>query len=124
MKIQHDMSMQSQNKQPTLEEVIGICNGLIPDVNNFGGYLKPLNYAKDRDDFIKYFEPKLMQKNPNVCLPTVHHVENKLIIKNKNNVYREKFLRKMYNGGIYRIHKIVYKKVKTDKHDVELVAPK
>lgn len=117
MKIQHDTSI--QNKRPTLEEIIGTSNGLIPDVNNFGGYLKPLNYAKDRDDFLKHFEATVVQKNPNACLPTVSYVGNKLVFKYKNNAHKKNVLRKMYDCQIY---KIVYEEIETDEHYVEIVA--
>lgn len=109
------MKMQSQRKLPTLEEKVEISNRLIPDVDNFGGYLKPLNYAKDRDDFLKDFEATMAQKNPNAYLPTVHYVGNKLIFKYKDDMYRENFIRKFLYGN-YRIYRIVYEEVEMDEN--------
>ncbi|XP_011145784.1 uncharacterized protein LOC105186946 [Harpegnathos saltator] len=115
-------SMERQSKQPTLEEIIGISNELIPDVDNFGGYLKSLNYAKDRDDFLKDFEATMARKNPEACLPTVHYVGNKLILEYKDNAYRENLMKKLSYNGNYEIHKIVYEKIGTDEDCAESVA--
>ncbi|XP_032677808.1 uncharacterized protein LOC116847186 [Odontomachus brunneus] len=109
------MEIQSQRKLPTLEEIIKISNKLIPNVNNFGGYLKSLNYTKDRNDFLKDFEATMTQKNPNANLPTVHYVGNKLIFEHKDDMYKENFIRKfLYNN--YRIHRIVYEEVEMNEN--------
>lgn len=113
-KMQHGALIQPQRNLPTLGEIIGINNRLIPDVNNFGGYLKSLNYLKDRDDFLKDFEAAMAQKNPDACLPGAHYVGNRLTFEYKGDVYRENFIRKFLQGN-YQIHRIVYEKTETDE---------
>ncbi|XP_014483485.1 PREDICTED: uncharacterized protein LOC106749002 [Dinoponera quadriceps] len=120
MKTRRDASMRSQSERPTLEEIIKTSNRLIPDVNNFGGYLKSLNYARDRNNFLKDFEADVAKENPDVCLPIVRYVGKKLIFTFKDDAYKKKFTKKMCDGN-YRIHRIVYEKVENENR-AEVIA--
>jgi len=89
---------------PNLEEAIQISNTLIPDVNHFGGYLQPLNFLEDRENFLKLFETEIAKKNSNMhfCL---RYVNNKLISHCPN--------KKPFNV-MYQIHEIVYSKIQVN----------
>ncbi|XP_012054875.1 PREDICTED: uncharacterized protein LOC105617949 [Atta cephalotes] len=103
-KICHDTDKTQESKLPSLEEAIQISNTLIPDVNHFGGYLQPLNFLEDRENFLKLFEAEIAKKNPNMhfCL---RYVNNKLISHCPN--------KKPFNV-MYQIHEIVYSKVQVN----------
>jgi len=95
-----------------LEEAIQASNTLIRDVNHFGGYLYPLNFSEDRENFLKSFEAEIAQKNPHVH-SCAHYVNNKLIFDFPN--------KKSFNI-MYQIHKIVYMSVKENASNAQNTA--
>ncbi|KYN38219.1 hypothetical protein ALC56_07259 [Trachymyrmex septentrionalis] len=97
-KVCHDTDRTQESKLPSLEETIQISNTLIPDVNHFGGYLQPLNFLEDRENFLKLFEAEIAKKDPNshFCL---RYVNSKLISDCPN---------KKPFDVMYQIHEIVY----------------
>ncbi|EGI57325.1 PREDICTED: uncharacterized protein LOC105154081 [Acromyrmex echinatior] len=103
-KVCHDTDKTQESKLPNLEEAIQISNTLIPDVNHFGGYLQPLNFLEDREDFLKLFEAEIAKKNSNThfCL---RYDNNKLISNCPN--------KKPFNV-MYQIHEIVYSKAQVN----------
>lgn len=90
---------------PSLSEIIA-TNVSIPDVNNFGGYLKPLNYVEDREKFLMEFEAEMAQENPDARLPTVRYVGNKLTFKYQE--AEDSTRKKKVSGANCQIHTIVY----------------
>lgn len=97
---------------PSLEEAIQASNTLIRDVNHFGGYLQPLDFSEDREDFLKDFDTQRTQKNPNVhCC--AHYVNNKLIFD---------FPNKKPINVIYQIHEIVYLTVEKNASNTQETA--
>jgi len=97
---------------PSLEEAIRTSNTLIQDVNNFGGYLQPLNFLEDRENFLKSFEAEIAQKNPNMRFH-VRYVDNKLIFDLPN---------KKPLNVMFQIHEIVYSKVKVKSSNIQKAA--
>ncbi|KYN00678.1 hypothetical protein ALC62_08536 [Cyphomyrmex costatus] len=103
-KVCHDANKTQESKLPSFEEAIEASNTLIRDVNHFGGYLHPLNFLEDRENFLKYFETEIVKKNSNThfCL---RYVNNKLTSECINI--------KPFNV-MFQIHKIIYSKVKVN----------
>ncbi|XP_072745578.1 uncharacterized protein [Anoplolepis gracilipes] len=92
-------------KIPSLEEAIRPSNTLIRDINYFNGYLKPVNFSKDREEFLKYFEVERQKKyNAQSC---VRYMNNKLILD-----YPDK---KPPLNVMYRIHMIIYTQVEQNQ---------
>ncbi|XP_011868201.1 PREDICTED: uncharacterized protein LOC105562185 [Vollenhovia emeryi] len=87
-----------ESKLPSLEDAIKISGTLIQDVNHFGGYLQPLNFSEDREDFLKKFEAAIATDNSEVHF-SAHYVNNKLIF---NSTTKKPF------NVMYQINKIVY----------------
>lgn len=86
---------------PTLEEINQISDRLIPNTDNFSGFLKNTDFFQDLKDFIKNLE-----KEP--CkLFNPYYVEKKLVFEkpgvNANNDKKKKMF--LYN---YQIHLIIY----------------
>ncbi|KYN15425.1 PREDICTED: uncharacterized protein LOC108765127 [Trachymyrmex cornetzi] len=100
-KVCHNTDKTQESKLLSLEEAIQISNTSIPDVNHFGGYLQPLNFLEDRENFLKCFEAEIAKKNPNMHFG-LRYVNNKLISDCPN--------KKPFNV-MYQIHEIVYSKV-------------
>lgn len=98
----HNTDKIQKSKLSSLEEAIQVSNTLIKDVNYFGGYLRPLNFNEDRENFLKSFDAQRAQINPNVH-SCVHYVNNKLIFD---------FPNKRPFNVMYQIHEIVYMNVK------------
>ncbi|XP_043253447.1 uncharacterized protein LOC122397975 [Colletes gigas] len=93
----------------TLEEINEITNRLIPNTNDFGGFLKDVNFFEDRKCFLKELGTELAIVDP--CTPTLvpHYVDNKLIfnkpcvdVDDCHDRNRKKFI---FN---YQIHLIIY----------------
>ncbi|XP_029680339.1 uncharacterized protein LOC115245945 [Formica exsecta] len=90
-----------KSKLPSLEEVIRDSSTLIRDKNCFNGYLQPLNFSKDREEFLKFFKAEMQEKfNAQSC---ARYVRNKLILDYPN--------KKPLLNVMYQIHMIVYTKV-------------
>ncbi|XP_050447053.1 uncharacterized protein LOC126849349 isoform X2 [Cataglyphis hispanica] len=90
-----------KNKLPSLEEVMQ-NRKLIPDQNYFKGYLQPLNFSKDREEFLKIFKTEMQEKfNTQSC---ARYEKNKLILDYPNKKSRFNIM--------YQIHMIVYTEVK------------
>lgn len=86
---------EEKNRLPSLEEVIQIITQSVPNRNDFNGYLRPPNFAKDRENFLKTFEMEM----GNVDY-SVQYVRNKLVFNYPG--------KKSFNP-IYQFHMIVYK---------------
>lgn len=87
-----------KSKLPSLEEVIRDSSTLIQDKNYFNGYLQPLNFSKDREEFLKFFKAEMQEKfNAQSC---ARYVKNKLILDHPN--------KKPLLNVMYQIHMIVY----------------
>ncbi|XP_012538128.1 uncharacterized protein LOC105837692 [Monomorium pharaonis] len=99
-KVHHDADKVQKSKLLSLEEAIRASNTLIRDVNNFGGYLQPLNFSEDRDNFLKTFQAEIKDRNVHFC---ANYVNNKLIFDCPN---RRPF------KAICQIHEIVYTTVR------------
>lgn len=87
-----------KNKLPSLEEVMRDSRKLISDKNYFKGYLQPLNFSKNREEFLKFFKTEMQEKfNAQSC---ARYERNKLILDYPN--------KKPLLNVTYQIHKIVY----------------
>lgn len=110
--VRHDVDKIPKSKLPSLKEAIQASSTLIRDVNHFGGYLQPLNFSEDREDFLKDFDAERAQKNPNVhCC--AHYMNNKLIFD---------FPSKKPFNVMYKIHEIVYLAVKKNASNTQETA--
>ncbi|XP_070162832.1 uncharacterized protein [Polyergus mexicanus] len=90
-----------KSKLPSLEEVIQDNSTLIRDKNYFNGYLQPLNFSKDREEFLKFFKAEMQEKfNAQSC---ARYVRNKLILDYPN--------KKPLLNVMYQIHMIIYTKI-------------
>lgn len=98
-----------KSRLPSLEEAIQVSNTLIQDVNHFGGYLKPLNFSEDRENFLKSFQTEMAKKNPNMH-SCASYINNKLIFD---------FPNKRPFNVMYQIHKIVYMNVKENASNAQ-----
>lgn len=91
-----------KNKLPSLEEVMRNNRKLISDKNYFKGYLQPLNFSKDREEFLKIFKTEMREKfNTQSC---ALYEKNKLILDYPN--------KKPLLNVMYQIHRIVYTEAK------------
>ncbi|EZA50607.1 hypothetical protein DMN91_003726 [Ooceraea biroi] len=101
---------ETKNKLPCIEEFIRANNTLIPDVDYFGGYLKPVNFFDDRKEFIETFEAQIKQDNPGMH-SSVRYEGDKLIFVYPN---------KASFHVTYQIHMIAYTKLKSKKIQKEV----
>ncbi|XP_012232130.2 uncharacterized protein [Linepithema humile] len=86
---------QENNRMPSLEEVMQIdTQSILNRDYYFNGYLRPINFVKDRENFLKSFEEEMKPRS------SVQYVENKLVFNCPN---------KKSFKVIYQIHMIVYK---------------
>ncbi|XP_011167171.2 uncharacterized protein LOC105201032 [Solenopsis invicta] len=107
-KVRHDANEIQKSKVPSLEEAIQASNISIQDVNNFGGYLKPLNFLEDRENFLKTFEATIKDCDINL---RIYCNNNKLICD---------FLNRKPLEVTYQIHEIVYKRVEANTHSTKI----
>ncbi|KAK2587281.1 hypothetical protein KPH14_003009 [Odynerus spinipes] len=107
-------SFQEQhNKLLSLEEITSLSNRLVPNVNDFGGYLKTFDFYSDREFFLESLRNELSGKKGNTFL--TGYVHNKLIFNrpttnlacddSNNNENTKESVNFVFN---YRIHVIIY----------------
>lgn len=70
---------QPKAKLPSLDEINEITNRLIPNANSFGGFLRELDFFKDRKHFLENLELEMVTNDP--CTPPLllQSVEDKLV---------------------------------------------
>lgn len=96
----HNTDKIQKSKLPSLEEAIQVSNTLIKDVNYFGGYLRPVNFYEDRENFLKSFEAERKKIKD---ISNIHSCARYM-----NNKLNFDFPSKRPFNVMYEIHKIVY----------------
>ncbi|KOX70933.1 hypothetical protein WN51_03362 [Melipona quadrifasciata] len=99
---------QTKAKLPSLDEIIEIANKVVPNTNDFDGFLKDINFFDDFNDFVKHLETETAIKNSSTSL-NLHYVEDKLVFNRPSlNVDdgNDKDTKKSVHS--YQIHLIIY----------------
>lgn len=90
---------ESHSQLPTFEEISARINDIVPDNDHFGGYLREVDFAADRRNFLETFESELKSRGERVC---VLYRKNRPVL-NKSGDGEPKYV------FDYTIHYIVYK---------------
>lgn len=90
----------------SFEEINELSNHLVPDVNNFGGYLRNNNFSEDRDNFLKSFGEELAKTETELHRYIPEYVGNKLVFRKTDITDCEESNDFVFN---YQIHMIIYK---------------
>lgn len=103
---------------PSLAEINEITNRLVPNTNDFGGFLRTIDFVEDRKGILESLE-MVMAKDHRAPLFTPQYVKDKLVFNKScvnvdvcNEENKKKFVFK------YQIHLIIYEdsqKCKTKK---------
>ncbi|XP_015431564.1 PREDICTED: uncharacterized protein LOC107187888 [Dufourea novaeangliae] len=93
----------------SLGEINEITNRLVPNTNDFGGFLKDVDFFEDRKDFLASLGTEIAIKDPLNPVLKPHYVRNKLVFDkpcvnhdDQNDRNKKKFV---FN---YQIHLIIY----------------
>ncbi|XP_076676977.1 uncharacterized protein LOC143373515 [Andrena cerasifolii] len=100
---------QSKVRLPNLEEINKISNRLVPNTNDFGGFLKHVDFFEDRQSFLQNFGIEMATKSSFKPTFNPQYVENRLVFNkpcinadDRDDLNRKKFV---FN---YQIHWIIY----------------
>lgn len=104
---------EGHRKLPSLQEITSLSNRLVPNVNNFGGYLKTFDFYSDRESFLESLKKELAGKEGSSFLTGYMH--DKLIFNRpttdftdddtNNNEKKKESANFVFN---YQIHVIIY----------------
>ncbi|XP_031834593.1 uncharacterized protein LOC116427896 [Nomia melanderi] len=93
----------------SLEEINEISDRLVPNKNDFNGFLKDFDFFKDRKGFLANLETELAAKDPLTPLIVPRYIEDKLVfskpridVDDRNDLNKTEFV---FN---YQIHLIIY----------------
>ncbi|XP_043478287.1 uncharacterized protein LOC122508799 [Leptopilina heterotoma] len=90
----------------SFEEISELSNHLVPNVNDFGGYLRNTNFREDRDNFLKSFGEEIAKTESEHHHYIPEYVGNKLVFRKTNITDCEESNDFVFN---YQIHMIIYK---------------
>ncbi|XP_012254140.2 uncharacterized protein LOC105684957 [Athalia rosae] len=98
---------------PSLDEIAEISNNLVPNINNFGGYLTSFDFVGERDNFLENFNAELAVRKSPSYLRTPQYIDNRLVFRDSNNqkkVTTRQPNQYQGNGFVfnYLIHLIIY----------------
>ncbi|KAK1131059.1 hypothetical protein K0M31_017357 [Melipona bicolor] len=99
---------QPKAKLPSLNEIIEIANKLVPNTNDFDGFLKDIDFLEDFNDFVKHLETETAIKNSSTSL-NLHYVKDKLVF-NRPSLNVDDGNDKDTKTSVlsYQIHRIIY----------------
>ena len=104
-KFKSDISKFQSRRLLSLEEISELSSRLVPNINNFGGYLRDANFSEDRNNFLKSFGANLAANES--CFPRFlpQYVGNRLVFRRTNFDKSEPLKDFVFN---YQIHMIIY----------------
>ncbi|XP_076641221.1 uncharacterized protein LOC143352528 [Halictus rubicundus] len=106
----------------SLEEINEISNRLVPNKNDFNGFLKEFDFFKDRKGFLDSLETELTTKDSLTPSVVPEYVKNKLVFNKRNDVDDDRDKRKFVFN--YQIHLIIYEGVNKTKANLQEVEDK
>lgn len=93
----------------SLEEINEISDRLVPNKNEFNGFLKDFDFLKDREGFLDNLETELAAKDPLMPLIVPRYIEDKLVFsKPRVNMDDQNDRNEKEFVCNYQIHLIVY----------------
>lgn len=90
----------------SFDEISELSNHLVPNVNDFGGYLRNSNFREDRDQFLKSFGEEIAKTESEHHRYIPEYVGNKLVFRKTDITDCEESNDFVFN---YQIHMIIYK---------------
>nr|XP_033337273.1 uncharacterized protein LOC117226736 [Megalopta genalis] len=97
---------QPKVKLPSLEEINEISDRLVPNKNDFNGFLKEFDFFKDRVNFLARLDTELLTKDPLSIVP--QYVENKLVFNKRDNKNDKNDRNERKFVSNYQIYLIIY----------------
>ncbi|XP_076303426.1 uncharacterized protein LOC143221792 [Lasioglossum baleicum] len=102
----------------SLEEINELSNRLVPNKNDFNGFLKEFDFFKDREGFLNSLETELMTKDSLTPSIIPGYVKNKLVFNKRYDVNDKNDRDKRQFVCNYQIHLIIYESVDKSRENL------
>ncbi|XP_071862592.1 uncharacterized protein isoform X2 [Bombus fervidus] len=104
--------VQPKVRLPSLQEINEITSRLVPNTNEFGGFLKDADFFEDCKGFLENVKMEMPINDPCMPLYTAQYVKNKLVFdKPSINMDRRNGKGKKKFVSNYQIHLIIYQDI-------------
>lgn len=104
--------VQPKVRLPSLQEINEITSRLVPNTNEFGGFLKDADFFEDYKGFLGNVKMEMAINDPCMPLSTAQYVKNKLVFNKPSiNMDDRNSKGKKQFAFNYQIHLIIYQDI-------------
>ncbi|XP_078048417.1 uncharacterized protein LOC144475892 [Augochlora pura] len=110
-------SSQPKAKLLSLEEINEVSDRLVPNKNDFNGFLKVFDFVKDRKGFLANLETEMLTKDSLTPSIVPQYVENKLVFNKRNDKVNENDQNERKFVSNYQVYLIIYESTSRSRSD-------